>query len=358
MDLSDLVALSLIPVTPLRKLEAARAADALDGRLATALDVLAARVDQTTIAAEAQRALARARPANAAALAIDQPEFPDRLRQLPDPPLVLWVRGAIAALHRPAVAIVGSRAASYGALQVAREIGCGLAAAGVTVVSGLARGCDGAAHQGALDGGGLTIAVLGSGVDVIYPREHGTLATGILATGAIVSEYPPGMPPLPHHFPLRNRIIAGLSRAVVVVEASEQSGSLITAACAIEQGRDVMVVPGPVRSGRNRGAHALIRDGAALVESAADVLAELRNWPGEPGDQEMVAGVEPPIQNHADPILEALDLDEPRDLDEISAATGVGGADLLARLSHLELSGLAVRQPGGRFVRQSGKVVT
>ena len=148
-------------------------------------------------------------------------------------------------------------------------------AAGVTVVSGLARGCDGAAHQGALAAAGLTLAVLGSGVDITYPPEHEALAREIALTGALVSELAPGTPPLPHHFPLRNRIIAGLSLAVVVIEAHERSGSLITAACAIEQGREVMVVPGPVRSGRNRGAHALLKDGAALVECAADVLAEL-----------------------------------------------------------------------------------
>ena len=174
----------------------------------------------------------------------------------------------------PAVAIVGSRAASAVALETAARLAADLAARGITVVSGLARGVDSAAHRGALETG-RTIAVLGSGLDRIYPREHAALADEIARAGLVVSEYPPGTPPLPFHFPMRNRLISGLSRAVVVIEASEKSGSLITAACALEQGRDVMAVPGNVLSGRNRGGHALIRDGAKIVECADDIVEEL-----------------------------------------------------------------------------------
>jgi DNA protecting protein DprA len=288
------------------------------------------------------------------------------------------------------VAVVGARAASSASREVARDLGKGLALAGVTVVSGLARGCDGAAHQGALAAGGRTIAVLGCGVDITYPPEHETLAQEIALTGALLSELAPGTLPLPHHFPLRNRIIAGLSRAVVVIEAHERSGSLITAACALEQGREVMVVPGPVRSGRNRGAHALLKDGAALVESAADVLAEL----GAAVPQYRDAAV-PQCRSAAVPqcrsaavlqyrsaavpqcpgaaaasqcpgatvqqsrtaalILSVLDQDEALDLDDLQGLTALDLRVLTRYLTELELAGLAVRQPGGRFVRSLGK---
>ena len=170
---------------------------------------------------------------------------------------MLWTRGAAAALERPAVALVGSRAASPHGLAVAERLAADLAARGIVVVSGLARGVDSAAHRGALSGGGSTIAVLGSGADIIYPPEHAALAREIEATGVVMSELAPGTPPLPLFFPLRNRIISGLSRAVVVIEAGEKSGSLITARLALDQGRDVLAVPGNVLSGRNRGAHAL-----------------------------------------------------------------------------------------------------
>ena len=188
---------------------------------------------------------------------------------------MLWTRGAIDVLNRPAVAIVGARAASPYGLSVAGRLASDLAAAGVVVVSGLARGVDSAAHRGALAARGTTIAVLGSGVDVVYPPEHAPLAAEIAASGAVISELTPGAAPLPQFFPQRNRIISGLSRAVVVIEAGEQSGSLITARLALEQGREVLAVPGNVLSGRNRGAHGLLRDGAKIVESADDILEEL-----------------------------------------------------------------------------------
>ena len=177
-------------------------------------------------------------------------------------------------------AIVGSRAASAVAIETASRLAADVSALGITVVSGLARGVDSAAHRGALRTG-RTIAVLGSGLDRIYPAEHASLATEIARDGLVVSEYPPGCPPLPHHFPMRNRLISGLSLAVVVIEASDKSGSLITASCALEQGREVMAVPGNVLSGRNKGGHALLRDGAKIVESADDIVREL-GWCREP----------------------------------------------------------------------------
>src|SRR6185503_8932588 len=177
--------------------------------------------------------------------------------------------------ERPSVALVGSRAASPYALAVAERLAADLAARGIVVTSGLARGVDSAAHRGALSTGGDTVAVLGCGVDVAYPREHRALIVDIAASGAVTSELVPGTPPQAQFFPRRNRIISGLSKAVVVIEAGEKSGSLITARCALEQGRDVLAVPGNVLTGRNRGAHALLRDGAKIVESADDILEEL-----------------------------------------------------------------------------------
>ena len=219
----------------------------------------------------------RAEAAGIDALPWNDPRFPAALLAIPDVPPVIWYRGALDALRAPAVAIVGSRAASAVALENAARLGTDLTALGITVVSGLARGVDSSAHRGALRSG-RTIAVLGSGVDRIYPHEHATLAGEITREGLVISEYPPGTPPLAFHFLMRNRLITRLSRAVVVIEANEKSGSLITAACALEQGRDVMAVPGNVLSRRNRGSHALIRDGAKIVECADDIVEEL-GWP-------------------------------------------------------------------------------
>ena len=203
------------------------------------------------------------------------PDFPPRLREIPDPPARLWIKGDARTLGRTSVAIVGSRRASPGSLDIARRLAWDLAGIGLTIISGLARGCDAAAHRGSLEAGGTTIAVLGSGPDVIYPPEHDALADQIARHGAVISEFPPGSPPLPNHFRQRNRLISGLGHGVIVIEANDRSGSLITAGCALAQGREVMVVPGTVLSGRNRGGHQLIRDGAALVENAEDVLAVL-----------------------------------------------------------------------------------
>jgi DNA processing protein len=255
------------------------------------------------------------------------------------------VRGSLAAFDPPAVAIVGSRAGSPYALAVAERLAADLAARGLVVVSGLARGVDSAAHRGTLAAAGATIAVLGSGVDVVYPSEHKSLADEIVERGALVSELAPGTRPLAHFFPMRNRIISGLSRAVVVIEAGEQSGSLITARCALEQGRDVLAVPGNVLSGRNRGGHALLKDGAKIVETADDILEELGFVAGPPG------GARPGRTTASDPILDCLVPGEPCDLDAIAERSGLSIARLLPRLCELELRGIVRRAGGGRFVR-------
>jgi DNA processing protein len=271
--------------------------------------------------------------------------YPAILAPIPDAPLVLWLKGQASVLAQPSVAIVGSRAASSYGLEAASRLAGDLAAAGALVVSGLARGVDSAAHRGALDAAGLTAAVLGSGVDVVYPPEHRALADRIVGQGVLVSELPPGTPPRARHFPARNRIISGLSLAVVVVEAAEKSGSLITAGCALEQGRAVLAVPGNVLSGRHRGCHALIRDGAAVVESAEDVLVELRSTSLRPAVGTWPDG--PP----SDPLLAVFQPGESYDVESLGRETGLAAAQLLSKLLELELRGAVRRIDGGRFIR-------
>lgn len=292
-------------------------------------------------------------PTSAAGLLTrDDPRFPAALLAIPDCPSTLWYRGALDALDAPAVAIVGSRAASPVGREMAGQLAADLAGRGITIVSGLARGVDSAAHRGAL-ARGKTIAVLGSGVDVIYPPEHAALADAVAEQGLVVSEYPPGTPPHKGRFPMRNRIISGLSRAVVIIEAHERSGSLITARWALDQGRDVMAVPGNPLTGRSRGAHALIRDGAKIVECADDILEEL-------GLARLAAGADVSVANVGrsvgceDRLLGAMTPGESYDLDALSDRSGLSGARLLPRLLDLELRGLVRRIAGGRFMRPLG----
>lgn len=308
-----------------------------------------------TLLDTADRLMAAAARHGRRAIGLDAPAYPAPLRQIPDPPPVLWVQGDPAALSAPRmVAVVGARAATRGGLAMAADLAAGLAAAGVTVVSGLARGVDGAAHQAAVAQGGASVGVLGSGLDRLYPVEHADLAAAMTQRGAVVSEHVAHMPALPHHFPLRNRIISGLAAAVVVVEASEKSGSLITAMAALEQGREVMAVPGPVGPGRHRGGHALLRDGARLVEGAADVLAEL-GWAERPP----AAGV--PGPGLAPDLAAELGLEpttEDFSADEVGAATGRPIAAVSARLAALEIEGRIHRIGGGRFMATRNRVLT
>ena len=314
------------------------------------------RVDDPTLIELARSLMSHAHSTRARAatrgirvIAWNDPRFPAALLTMTDMPPALWYRGHLEAFDDVAVAIVGSRAASAVALEAAMRLGSDLASRGITVVSGLARGVDSAAHRGAMQTG-RTAAVLGSGVDRVYPPEHNPLATEIASSGIVVSEYPPGTAPLAFHFPARNRLISGLSRAVVVIEASEKSGSLITAACGLEQGREVMAVPGNVLSGRNRGAHALIRDGAKIVECADDIVEEL--WPqaAPPLASPPDVSAKPSVVSD-DPILRRMDAGQAYDLDELAALSGLEGARLLPRLLDLELQGRVLRAGGGRFMR-------
>jgi DNA processing protein len=293
--------------------------------------------------------LIRAARGGMSVIAWDDVSYPTTLAAIVDPPPALWLRGQVATLSTEAVAIVGSRAGSPYALAVAERLAADLCARGLTVVSGLARGVDSAAHRGALGAAGRTVAVLGSGVDVVYPGEHEGLANEIADSGAVVSELAPGTRPHPQFFPLRNRLISGLSRAVVVIEAGEKSGSLITARMALEQGRDVLAVPGSILTGRNRGSHALLRDGAKIVDSADDIVEELGYGRGSSVNRVGVGQAS--NSGEADPLLASLPAGEPCDLEAIVERSGLAVPRLLPRLLELELRGLVRRAGGGRFVR-------
>ena len=289
-----------------------------------------------------------ARPAPIRQIDRGEAEYPAHLREIPAPPDRLWVRGGLVDEDALAVAIVGSRRATPFGLELAERLAGDLAARGITVVSGLARGIDSAAHRGALEAGGRTIAVLGSGVDVVYPPENRRLAARIAEQGALVSQFAPGAPALAHHFPVRNRIIAGLSLGVVVVEAAEQSGTLITAGHAGDLGREVMAVPGRAGSPTSRGTHKLIRDGAALVESWEDVVALLpARW------RACMAAVAPPSSPRPEPEDSLLSLigAEPVSMEELIERSGLAASRAAARLLALELEGRIRQLPGKRFVR-------
>ena len=267
-----------------------------------------------------------------------KPGYPPLLSELHDPPATLFLRGAADAVLAPRVAVVGARSCSAYGAQVARSLARDLASAGLVVVSGLARGVDGGAHRGALEGGGRTVAVLGCGIDRDYPRSHAELARRIVASGAVVSEYPPGVEPAPWRFPARNRIIAGLSLATVVVEARERSGALITADFALELGRDVFAVPGEITSGLSTGTNDLLRQGAAPLTSVRDVLEALGIEP------EPAAGATA-VTDAALTVLSILG-DGACGVDELTRATGLSSAEVAAALVELELGGMAAQADG------------
>lgn len=279
-------------------------------------------------------------------------DYPAPLAVLsPAPPL--WVRGSLVAEDALAVAIVGARRASAYGIEVAERLASELAARGVTIVSGFARGVDTAAHRGALAAGGRTIGVLGAGVDVLYPPENGALGREIAARGALVSQFAPGTPPLPHNFPTRNRTLAALALGVVVVEAAERSGSLITAGFAGDLGREVFAVPGKITSPTSAGAHRLLRDGATLVERWSDVVQELP----EPWRRRVraaavssMADERPPARGDEAHVLALLTADEPQHIERLIARAGTDAARVGAILMTLELGGWARQLAGQRWI--------
>jgi DNA processing protein len=283
------------------------------------------------------------------------PEYPPLLKEIYDPPVILYVRGVLKPEHRFNLSVVGSRKTSYYGTETARKLSYQLAGLGLSVVSGLARGIDSAAHAGALQARGHTVAVLGSGVDVIYPPENARLYDAIVeGGGAIVSEFPLGANPTRQTFPMRNRVVSGMSLGTVVVEAGRESGAMITANFANEQGRQVFAVPGRVNDALSRGCHRLIKDGAKLVEDVDDILCEFENLftisprPSEPSE----AVLEVPLTDEQKKIFDLL-LDEETGIDQITARSGLAPAVVSAGLFMLEMKKLVKQLPGKKFVRRN-----
>jgi len=269
-------------------------------------------------------------------------DYPDMLERIPGPPLLLYVNGDVEALHLPALAVVGSRNPTAGGERNAHDFARHLARQGFAIVSGMAQGIDAAAHRGALDAGGKTVAFLGTGIDRVYPAVNRELAHAIAGSGALVSEYALGAPPERWHFPERNRLISGLSLGTLVVEAARRSGSLITARLAGDQGREIFALPGSIHNPLARGCHALIRQGAKLVETADDILAELRPLVGH-----MRSGVD----NEYDALRKHLDFD-PVTIDELEKRSGLTIDQLSSMLLILELHGEVESMSGGRYVKK------
>jgi DNA processing protein len=293
--------------------------------------------------------IAKAVACDAKIIALDDPSYPRNLKEIYDPPVVLFVRGSVEVLSLPGIAMVGTRHPTPYGQGMAERLSKDLAARGLVIISGMARGVDTASHRGAIAAGGKTVAVFGTGVDVLYPKENSRLAEQILSLGgALISEFPIGTFAAPQNFPIRNRIIAGISSGVVVVEASRRSGSLITARLAADFGRDVFAVPGSVFSPTSIGTHELLRDGAILCRGAEDVLAELFPSIGAPLSAAAVpSAVE--ISPEARRILDALVRDDELSAEELARSLDLPAATVLAALFELEGAGIAVAAGGGRY---------
>ena len=281
---------------------------------------------------------------NRSIIAWDHPEYPKALLETSDPPALLYCEGRTELLNRPALAIVGSRNATAQGVRNAHAFSCALSDAGLTIISGLALGIDAAAHRGGLEGRSSTIAVLGTGADVVYPPTNRALAREIAERGLLLSELPLGSPPAKQNFPRRNRIISGLARGTLVVEAALSSGSLITARAALEQGREVFAIPGSIHSPLSKGCHSLIKSGAKLVESADDVLSELGAVAPAPQSPAVPRESEVPF------LLDQMGFD-PIDIDSLCARIGRSAQEVTAELLRLELEGRIASLPGGLYQR-------
>lgn len=308
---------------------------------------------------------------NARVITLEDEDYPGLLREIHDPPIALYVRGDLAkAYAQPCLAIVGSRRCSTYGVNAAQMLARELAASGITIVSGLARGIDAAAHRGALEiseAGGQTIAIVGTGLEIIYPKEHKKLEAQIIASGAVLSEFPLGTPPLPQNFPYRNRILSGLCFGVLVVEAAEHSGSLITARLAYEQGREVFAVPGNITSQTSFGPNYLIKDGAKLVQQWRDVVEELPlhlkekilgvQRPATDGQGSKSSVVQPlfpavEFSEEERKVLDALSTDVPAHIDQLLLSTNLGSADLMNALLGLEMKDRIRELPGKSFIKR------
>lgn len=321
-------------------------------------------LQDSAILEKANAEIERLEKLNAQVITLDDEDYPELLREIHDPPIALYVRGDLtAACRRPCLAVVGSRRCSTYGVNVAESLSRDLAAHGLTIISGLARGIDAASHRGALEAGGLTVAVVGTGLGTTYPKEHKKLEEQIIAHGAVVSEFPLGTPPLPQNFPYRNRILSGLCFGVLIIEASEHSGSLITARLAYEQGREVFAVPGNITSQTSFGPNFLIKDGAKLVQIWRDVVEEL---PRE--IKEALLGVERPVTPtlaKVQPIFEAVELSEaerkvlevlstdvPAHVDQLLISCEMSSSELMNALLGLEMKDRIRQLPGKSFIKR------
>ncbi|MBL8151391.1 MAG: DNA-protecting protein DprA [Blastocatellia bacterium] len=369
-DIIYWVALALVPGI------GAKTGRYLIGKFSTPQQVFAAsrgqlvscRIDQESVEsilsgetiAQSQQILSKAEELKVSVIALDYPTYPPLLKQIEDPPLVLYVAGQVEALKlEPMVAVVGSRRCSTYGRHAAEMLSKDLAEAGVTIVSGLARGIDSAAHRGVLDAGGVTVAVLGSGLDQIYPKENEKMFLEICQQGAVASELPFGVPPLSQNFPFRNRIISGLCLGVLVVEAADRSGSLITARMALEQNREVFAVPGNISSANSFGPNYLIKDGAKLVQTWRDVIEELpaaakavilREPVSEPVQSTLFSVLE--LSESEQKIYHLLKKDEPMHIDELSSSAGLAPANLLTILLALEMKDKVKQLSGKNFLKK------
>jgi DNA processing protein len=298
-------------------------------------------------------------------ITLEDEDYPPLLREIYDPPIALYVRGDLKrACERPCLAVVGSRRCSTYGINAAASLARDLAAQGLTIVSGMARGIDAAAHRGALEAAGLTVAVVGTGLEMTYPKEHKKLEGEIAASGAVISEFPLGTPPLPQNFPYRNRVLSGLCFGVLIVEAAEHSGSLITARLAYEQGREVFAVPGTITSQTSFGPNYLIKDGAKLVQHWRDVIEELpRNlkekilgverpatFPAQSNVQPIFAEVELSRSEHQ--VLELLSPEVPSHIDQLLIASGMNSSELMNALLGLEMKDRIKQLPGKSFIKR------
>jgi DNA processing protein len=322
-------------------------------------------LQDSEILERANREIERLEQLNVTVITLEEVNYPTWLREIYDPPIALYVRGDLdAACHRPCLAVVGSRRCSTYGANAATSLARDLAGEGVTIVSGLARGIDGAAHRGALEAKGRTIAVIGTGIDIIYPKEHARLADEIASSGAIISEFPLDTPPLAQNFPYRNRVLSGLCLGVLVVEAAEHSGSLITARLAQEQGREVFAVPGNITSQTSFGPNYLIKDGAKLVQHWRDVIEE---FPREM--KEKIVGVERTAEAgsslSSQPAFEAVELSEteravftllaadvPSHIDQLLMTSGLRSPELMNALLGLEMKDRIKQLPGKCFIKR------
>jgi len=303
---------------------------------------LAATILERSSAAEVEKALRWAEGQARSVLTLADAAYPRQLLEIPDPPPLIYVAGDAALLSAPALAVVGSRNATPQGLQNARAFARALSEAGLAIVSGLALGVDSEAHRGGLEGRGATIAVLGTGIDIVYPQRNRSLADEVASRGALVSEFPLGTGPHAGNFPRRNRLISGLARGCLVVEAALDSGSLITARLAADQGREVFAIPGSIHSPVSKGCHALLKQGAKLVESAQDVLEEL--------GVSIRRAAAAPAGDAGSGLLESMGFD-PCDIDELCGRSGLPAEAVSAMLLKLELDGKIAGLPGGLYQR-------